>query len=535
MTSTLDASVRELALRLYEGADTPVSLSCAIRLRYDEFDQIARASVDPRSYASHAAFVLDEVSVSFLRKYGPLPSKIDKAKEALKAFTQSEEECYAANQRIVHLRDGYLSLADCAVVDALNRAKAFCSRVLGRLPDDLNPRFGPGTAVGLSQYTTVCDKLSSVPTYYGYFPLLQSMFPPTWERAIGYRRPSEVPGNRFTTVPKDAKTDRGICIEAGLNVYVQLGIGAEIRSRLRRKAGIDLTTGQDLHRLLAQMASVDSSLHSLATIDLSRASDTLCTELVRWLIPEPWFELLDSVRAKRTLVEGKWVRLNKFSSMGNGFTFELETLVFLALMQAAAPDERVGSSLFAYGDDLLCPITAAPAVVGLLRWAGFTPNPRKTFTDGPFRESCGGDFFDGVPVRAYYLKDEPREPSDWISIVNGIRALSERTSSYGRPDHWLLDAWNWARSNLPSRVRRLRGPAALGDLVIHDPDPRSWFTRHTHSIRYVRGLRPTSKRVPLSYWSSNVQMAAALYGVASQGPSPRDSITGYKEVWLAYS
>jgi hypothetical protein len=47
--------------------------------------------------------------------------------------------------------------------------------------------------------------------------------------------------SKVRVVPKNAKTDRTICIEPDLNIFVQLGIGAVIRERLKAY-GLDLNT-----------------------------------------------------------------------------------------------------------------------------------------------------------------------------------------------------------------------------------------------------------------------------------------------------
>lgn len=527
MPNLADPCVASVALSFFEELNTPVSLSCAIKLRYHDYEGLARASVTPTDYALPFHFHRDAAAVSFLRKWEELPSTTDRKGEALKAFFQSERDCYAANQRITSLSDTCLSQADLVTDDTLNRAAQIIRRVLGRLPDDLHGRFGPGTCIGVMSHTTVCDKLASLPTYYGYLPLLQRLVPHHWENSSGFRRPLRVRGNRFTTVPKDAKTDRGICIEASLNVYSQLGVGSEIRSRLK-KVGIDLQMNQSLHRDLAKLASKNDSL---ATIDLSRASDTLCKALVAKLFslsPE-WFGVLDSLRAPSTEVEGKWYRLEKFSSMGNGYTFELETLCFYALAKALSPLSEV----FVYGDDIIVPTHMAADLVALLRFCGFTPNPQKTYVSGPFRESCGGDFFSGVPVRGYYLKNTPTMPADFFAIFNGLCRLEDDlgNSSLKRTKREILH-------RIP-RQSHLFGPRDFGDSVLWTDNRDLWTStkKQVGGVLWVRGFVAESSSIPLQNFHPRTQLAAALYGVPSRGPIPRTTDRRsrvYRKRWLAW-
>jgi len=371
-----------------------------------------------------------------------------------------------------------------------------------------------------------------------------SLLLPLWERTAWasaliesnpcQSHPEYIRGNRFTTVPKDAKKDRGIAIEPGLNVFFQLGVGDAIKRRLLR-VGLDLKDGQDIHKRVACDASRRGHY---STIDLSNASDTVSKALVKLLLPKGWFDLLDTLRSPMTFVDGKWVHLSKFSSMGNGFTFELETLLFAAIAQEACYLAGVhaptGAGCWVYGDDIILPSQASATMLTLLRFFGFTPNEGKTFTSGPFRESCGGDFFEGKAVRPHYLKDEPYEPADWIKLANGIRRLGRKDS--GCDFHWgiVRRAWLRALDAIPVNIRRLRGPEDLGDLVIHD-EREFWFKRRTRDLRtFVRTWMPFTKALPLHYWSGPVVFASALYGVPSDGVLPRDTVDGYRMKWVSY-
>lgn len=98
-----------------------------------------------------------------------------------------------------------------------------------------------------------------------------------------------VRGNRFTTVPKDAWKHRGICIEPSINLFYQLGIGEWLTMRMGRKLDWKKDSQQAFHRFLAQLGSFT---RNNATIDLSNASDTICYNLVKLLLPVDWFNLL---------------------------------------------------------------------------------------------------------------------------------------------------------------------------------------------------------------------------------------------------
>jgi len=237
--------------------------------------------------------------------------------------------------------------------------------------------------------------------------------------------PRLVKGNVLFTVPKTALIDRVACKEPDLNIYCQKAVGDFIRRRLKKRARIDLND-QSINRELALAGSKDGSL---ATIDLSSASDSLTINLVMAVLPREWFLLLDSLRSPKTFIDGASHTNEMFSSMGNGFTFELESMVFWALAQATCYHSKVFGRVSVYGDDIIVPSGVAPAFLNVLRWTGFVPNVSKTFVAGPFRESCGGHYHSGLDVTPFYLRRPFKDVSDLMLTLNQFRAWIIRTES----------------------------------------------------------------------------------------------------------
>lgn len=428
----LDSDLRKVATAFYSRLNTPISLSCEILLRYEAWDQLATKQVDPSNYIEGpwgaARYFRDSQAANFLRKSPLLPgSNPGKRKAAAEVvFDECETMCATTNEflKTIHTRRYLASRPEIEVrlVSILDKARKICGRILGPLPDDYKGRFGPGTSVELkgSVYSTYADKMWITPTT---TPAARALFEhdhwrTLWGRQrleLGLPLPGSSRGNRFTTVPKDAVKDRGICVEPLGNLWVQLGVGAELKRRLS-KVGLHVgkvTPDIDPFNLLVrsrpfdgqwwhqQMAREGSLLGTWATIDLSNASDTVALELVRWLLPPDWFELLAAIRSPYTQIRRKdglvWVRLEKFSSMGNGATFELESLIFAALV-AAVSGLKVGKDVYAYGDDILVPSAHYLDAMAVLRACGFEPNARKSYGKGPFRESCGGDFLSLIHI-----------------------------------------------------------------------------------------------------------------------------------------
>nr|UUW21332.1 MAG: RNA replicase beta chain [Sanya fiers-like virus 26] len=229
----------------------------------------------------------------------------------------------------------------------------------------------------------------------------------------------EVEGNVLFTVPKNSEIDRCACKEPDLNMYLQRGYGSIIRRALKR-VGIDLND-QSRNKRLAKEGSITGNL---ATLDLSSASDSISYELVNCLLPEIWFTNLDCVRSRVTTIDGEVHENEMFSSMGNGFTFELESLLFYAIARTVAYHEGIKGVISVYGDDIIVPTGIAHRLVSVLEFLGFQVNTQKSFIEGPFRESCGGHYFRGEDVTPFYVKGETERLVDAIHLCNQIRNWS---------------------------------------------------------------------------------------------------------------
>jgi hypothetical protein len=221
--------------------------------------------------------------------------------------------------------------------------------------------------------------------------------------------------NRLEFVAKNWKTDRTIACEPDGNLPLQLACDTYIKSRLR-KVRVDLSD-QSLNQRLACLGSVDGSL---ATLDLSMASDTLCFNAVAWLLPSSWFRYLRDVRSPMTCIDGVNKRYAKFSSMGNGATFTLETLMFVAACRA------VGSKAYSvYGDDIIIETELASKLERLLKFIGFHLNTDKSFTEGPFRESCGSNWYEGHDVTPVYFRELDKRKAFQCHFINTLASVAE--------------------------------------------------------------------------------------------------------------
>lgn len=246
--------------------------------------------------------------------------------------------------------------------------------------------------------------------------------------------------NRLSFVPKDSVTSRTIATEPSLNMFAQLGLGEILTDRLRQFFGISLRTQPEWNREAARIGSTDPS-NGLVTIDLSSASDSLSLKAAEWLFPRDLMNLLVKLRSPSgVLPDGRSVEYNMVSTMGNGFTFPLQTLVFSSVVVTAIKSlgfkpvrpNRHSPSICegawgVFGDDIVCHPTVAPRVLNLLRLFGFTVNSDKTFVEGHFRESCGRDYFKGHDVRGVFVKRPLDSRADLHTTINNFVAWSYRT------------------------------------------------------------------------------------------------------------
>jgi len=233
------------------------------------------------------------------------------------------------------------------------------------------------------------------------------------------------PTSKLETVPKNETTDRVIMVEPDGNMSLQLAYGELITERLYEVHGIDISSQQEKNRRLAVKGSIDNDL---ATIDLSSASDSMSLKMLREVMPRvPLMHLL-LCRTPFTMLGKDRVRLWMISTMGNGFTFPLQTAFFAAICRAAYKlhdlDPRV-TPYSVFGDDIIVSRVVFRDVVRLLTLLGFEVNSSKTFSDGPFRESCGVDAFKGKNIRPVYLR-RLEKPQDLVVIANRLNQWSAR-------------------------------------------------------------------------------------------------------------
>lgn len=267
---------------------------------------------------------------------------------------------------------------------------------------------------------------------------------------------TRVKGGKLFFASKNAEISRTCCTEPNLDMLFQKAAGAFLELRLKRHFGICLSTQPDNNRELARLGSIDGSF---GTTDLVSASDSIGLQRFLRYFPAGFLKtiMLASRSETAVLPDGRDVVLRMISTMGNGFTFPLQTLIFASVVRAVyqimgfpCNDPRTQFGVF--GDDIIVRREAYDFTNKMLFKLGFEVNVRKSFNTGPFRESCGHDYVSGVNIRGVYCVslETPQEVS---SLINRLLRWGARHGVYLKTTLQTLRSW----------IRVLRVPVSEAD------------------------------------------------------------------------
>ncbi len=477
-----------------------------------------------------------------IRKY-PFPQgllKNDPKEKALLTFLACEHRCKRVNQRFVayrKVRNPY--------EDALSRARSYIQYVLGDF--DISDvwdscGFGAGASLGIHGNATnsarkiLSKEWSVTPGAYYYaqaalksdihiFELLTgregtgffSLDPEAFNQAFKSRA-SIVDYNKIAFVPKTVKVHRTIAVEPLLNGYLQKGVDVIMRKKLKR-VGVNLED-QDPNKEWARKGSLHwRDDDAYCTIDLSSASDSISTELCRSLLPPDWFNFLNSIRSTGYKLNGNVKHYHKFVTMGNGFCFPLETLIFASLCAASSSITSRPQDFLVYGDDIVVRKTVYPTVLKLLSVCGFRVNRDKTFSQGPFRESCGADWFEGEDVRPIILDYA-------FDSVQNIFKFCNMSRTKPHISMMLAEALEFLESLIPPSLKFVRPYKGNADSALEVPwdvfmaSPFSRYSKNLCAWSWVELLTTPEPDVLVKRFAGyNVALIrGALTGVQSQTP-----------------
>jgi hypothetical protein len=311
---------------------------------------------------------------------------------------------------------------------------------------DLVPKHGPGATADhrRGNYKWVMpvwhDRLEYLFSY-GEYALPNARFALEGQEVI-FLEPEDEPPTRLVAVPKTQAKPRLIAAEPTVMQYIQQAITGVLVPAIEQNSlagSFTAFTDQKPNQVLAQKGSKDGSL---ATLDLSDASD----RVANWLVEELFLDFpnfLEGIQAARSqrcqLPSGEVIPLQKFASMGSALTFPVEAIVFTVIALAGclsssssvptyASLKRLVGSVRVYGDDIIVPADMAERVTEELEAYGFKVNRHKSFWTGPFRESCGKEYFLGEDVSCVYIREVL--PSSLGSVKELVSMSSFRNLLY---------------------------------------------------------------------------------------------------------
>lgn len=300
-----------------------------------------------------------------------------------------------------------------------------------------------------------------------------------------------VTGGKLFFVPKSSEISRTCCTEASLEMLFQKSVGAFIEQRLARNFGITLSSQPDVNRELARIGSLDGSF---GTIDLVSASDSIGLQLCRAILPScPLVDMMFRCRSDvAVLPDGSEVELRMISTMGNGFTFPLQTIIFACAVRAVYqimgfPSSGLGDKIAVFGDDIIVRREAYNFVCRMLNKLGFLVNVGKSFNTGPFRESCGSDYYLGHNVRGVYIRSL-QTPQEICSALNRLTRWSALHDICITRTLRMLRSWLKKEFLIP-----ISGSDDAGIMVPSELSPRSADSSAIDSI--YKAYRRSPKRL----------------------------------------
>lgn len=420
----------------------------------------------------------------------------DRLTAAERRFIEVEEELGQLTPSIVGRKDSYLDKVSgviwSQVFPEIDPLEIVCQHGPGVTADRLgsNERFQLTKWYDRFEHTFPAD-LHAFPNYgWAWDASGGSDRHVQWELDyLGVR--DEIPV-RVVFVPKTQTTPRVIAIEPSCMQYVQQGLmhyTVPILESHRLTRNSIRFTDQTVNQRLAHRSSID---RSLATLDLKDASDRVHLGLVRRIFKTSGIlEYLEDARSLHAILpNGRNLILNKYASQGSAMCFPVEAMVFYTLIQAAMheQDGRCPSSssimgysaqIDVYGDDLIVPVDYTDRIVDKLEAYGLRVNVNKSFRSSLFRESCGGDYYNGYSVKPVYARQlPPDDRRDWTpSQIMAWVSTSDQ----------LYHAGLWTTTQV---IRE------MVEEVIGQPVPRSSLKRgdglYFDSVFMTTGLRFTS-------------------------------------------
>lgn len=460
-----------------------------------------------------AIIAVRQVTLAFAKLEHPVTQR--RVKAAMKGYVECEQivkaqDAARSNELVADFQRASRVLWDEVLFDMENRVKS----------GSLIPKHGPGATA---------DRLSGNRKYYqtqwtwrlerwfpsGDYLLVNDRFYESVNHVDFLEPGAELPV-QVIDVPKTMKAPRLIAKEPTCMQYTQQALARPLVELLERHHLLSNFIGFRRQEPNRQMAWEGSLSGELATLDLSDASDRVSNQLVRAMLSDkPSFAgAVDACRSRTADVRGHGlIRLAKYASMGSALCFPIEAMVFLTIVMVAISKElnrrltlgllkELKGQVRVYGDDIIVPARFVDAVITALEAYGLKVNVSKSFWIGKFRESCGGDYYDGTDVTPVRVRrDIPTSRRDVEEIASFI---STRNQFYER-GYWRVAGYmdNIIRKMVPFPIVEPTSPVFGRFSAVFEPMAEG-ICKDLHRP-LVKGMRLSSKQ-PLNEAASHAAL-----------------------------
>lgn len=298
---------------------------------------------------------------------------------------------------------------------------------------------------------------------------------------------------------------------------------------------------QEPNRNLAQSSSLDGTY---ITVDLSSASDREARHIMRALINDDVWSIIDPFLPVGIKVDGHVYAPSIFLTSGNPATFMFLGILILSCALAAA-DLRRQYVRFeklnkpqVFGDDALVDSRCAEEFFSVLAHLGLKVNYEKTFLKH-YRESCGVEYVDGYSVTtSYWPRKTVSDPrvSSLVENIESLVSMQHRMFWNTRTRVFLYELVkrlcpSMTESEVGSPLMDLWGfNARLEPCAPHDPDKgipkvaidNGWANRGRHLV--------VKSEVPLEWEKLNNNSVEAVevylyYRFLATGPQYADELS----------
>jgi hypothetical protein len=265
--------------------------------------------------------------------------------------------------------------------------------------------------------------------------------------------------SRLYCVPKTTKSPRLIAAEPTSHQWCQQALLGFFFGQCRRVFGHYFIDFKD-QSLSADMVIQASKDRSLATVDLSEASDRLSCWTVERIFRRNK-SILYALHAARTRYlrdeiskDKGFLKLKKFASQGTATTFPVMSIVMLCIALGVCLEGRITwrkiwelrDQVRVFGDDIIIPSHGYEGLVRAMTILQLKVNVAKSYVRGHYRESCGTDGFRGYDITSVTPKCIiPDSPASCQAVV-------DLTNNLFNKGYW--HASTYCETLLPPRIRR---------------------------------------------------------------------------------